>query len=44
MSGSNNPLGGYVTKSCELRVYVDNEDKITRFVTYNKGLNCAHYN
>ncbi len=43
VTGSGSPLGGYVTKSCELRVYVDNEDKITRFVTYNKGLNCAHY-
>ena len=43
-SGSGSPLGGYVTKSCELRVYVDNEDKITRFDTYNKGLNCAHDN
>lgn len=43
VTGSGIPLGGYATKSCELRVYVDNEDKITRFVTYNKGLNCAHY-
>lgn len=42
-TGITSPMGWSEVVSCEFRVYVDSQNKITNFTTHNKGLNCADY-